>query len=101
VGIAQRARHPEELKRDPDKYMIDIDYYLSQQVLTHCHMFFLFEKKCGCLSLCCIIYSVSDLKLLLQIHPVVSRLCASIQGTSPARLAECLGLDSSKVLIFC
>ncbi|KAF8689614.1 hypothetical protein HU200_041727 [Digitaria exilis] len=61
VGIAQRARHPEELKRDPDKYMIDIDYYLSQ-----------------------------------QIHPVVSRLCASIQGTSPARLAECLGLDSSK-----
>jgi DNA polymerase alpha subunit A len=41
--------------------MIDIDYYLSQ-----------------------------------QIHPVVSRLCASIQGTSPARLAECLGLDSSK-----
>ncbi|KAL6614103.1 hypothetical protein ACP70R_036373 [Stipagrostis hirtigluma subsp. patula] len=61
VGIAQRARHPEELKRDPDKWMIDIDYYLSQ-----------------------------------QIHPVVSRLCASIQGTSPARLAECLGLDSSK-----
>jgi DNA polymerase alpha subunit A len=66
VAIAQRARHPDELKRDPDKYMIDIDYYLSQ-----------------------------------QIHPVVSRLCASIQGTSPARLAECLGLDSSKVLIFC
>ncbi|TKW17914.1 hypothetical protein SEVIR_5G400000v4 [Setaria viridis] len=61
AGIAQRARHPEELKRDPDKYMIDIEYYLSQ-----------------------------------QIHPVVSRLCASIQGTSPARLAECLGLDSSK-----
>ncbi|KAK3013484.1 hypothetical protein RJ639_010303, partial [Escallonia herrerae] len=31
-----------------------------------------------------------------QIHPVVSRLCASIQGTSPARLADCLGLESSK-----
>ncbi|CAD6341800.1 unnamed protein product [Miscanthus lutarioriparius] len=31
-----------------------------------------------------------------KIHPVVSRLCASIQGTSPARLAECLGLDSAK-----
>ncbi|CAD6253770.1 unnamed protein product [Miscanthus lutarioriparius] len=61
VGIAQRARHPEELKKDPDKWMIDIDYCLSQ-----------------------------------QIHPVVSRLCASIQGTSPARLAECLGLDSAK-----
>ncbi|KAF8758225.1 hypothetical protein HU200_010591 [Digitaria exilis] len=39
VGIAQRARHPEELKRDPDKYMIDIDYYLSQQVLPHYDMF--------------------------------------------------------------
>lgn len=60
-GIAQRARHPDELKRDPNKWMIDIEYYLSQ-----------------------------------QIHPVVSRLCASIEGTSTARLAECLGLDSSK-----
>ena len=44
--------------------MIDIDYYLSQ-----------------------------------QIHPVSSRLCASIQGTSPERLADCLGLDSSKVIL--
>ncbi|KAM7251032.1 hypothetical protein ACFE04_022915 [Oxalis oulophora] len=61
TGMAQRARHPDELKRDDGKWMIDIDYYLSQ-----------------------------------QIHPVVSRLCASIQGTSPERLADCLGLDSSK-----
>lgn len=34
---------------------------------------------------------------MLQLHPVVSRLCASIQGTSPERLADCLGLDASKV----
>ncbi|XP_065875108.1 DNA polymerase alpha catalytic subunit [Euphorbia lathyris] len=61
TGVAQRARHPDELKKDDGKWMIDIDYYLSQ-----------------------------------QIHPVVSRLCASIQGTSPERLADCLGLDSSK-----
>ncbi|CAK7337695.1 unnamed protein product [Dovyalis caffra] len=61
TGIAQRARHPNELKCDDGKWIIDIDYYLSQ-----------------------------------QIHPVVSRLCASIQGTSPERLADCLGLDSSK-----
>ncbi|KAL8143366.1 hypothetical protein V2J09_016398 [Rumex salicifolius] len=61
AGIAQRARHPDELKRDNGKWMIDIDYYLSQ-----------------------------------QIHPVVSRLCACIEGTSPAHLADCLGLDSSK-----
>ncbi|WVZ14207.1 hypothetical protein V8G54_011773 [Vigna mungo] len=60
-GIAQRARHPEELKQEQGTWLIDIDYYLSQ-----------------------------------QIHPVVSRLCASIQGTSPERLADCLGLDSSK-----
>uniref|UniRef100_A0A7N0TAE2 DNA polymerase n=1 Tax=Kalanchoe fedtschenkoi TaxID=63787 RepID=A0A7N0TAE2_KALFE len=59
-GMAQRARHPDELK-DNGKWIIDIDYYLSQ-----------------------------------QIHPVVSRLCASIQGTSPERLADCLGLDSTK-----
>ncbi|KAG6729216.1 hypothetical protein I3842_01G015200 [Carya illinoinensis] len=61
TAIAQRARHPDELKSEDGKWMIDIDYYLSQ-----------------------------------QIHPVVSRLCASIQGTSPERLADCLGLDSSK-----
>ncbi|KAE8695335.1 DNA polymerase alpha catalytic subunit [Hibiscus syriacus] len=61
TGIAYRARHPDELKKDKGKWMIDIDYYLSQ-----------------------------------QIYPVVSRLCASIQGTSPGRLADCLGLDSSK-----
>ncbi|KAG5069905.1 hypothetical protein JHK85_002282 [Glycine max] len=61
AGIAQRARHPDELKRDQGTWLIDIDYYLSQ-----------------------------------QIHPVVSRLCAPIQGTSPERLADCLGLDSSK-----
>ncbi|KAL9263704.1 DNA polymerase alpha catalytic subunit-like protein [Drosera capensis] len=61
AGIAQRARHPDELKRDNENWMIDIEYYLSQ-----------------------------------QIHPVVSRLCACIQGTSPARLADCLGLDPTK-----
>ncbi|CAM8953824.1 unnamed protein product [Rhodiola kirilowii] len=59
-GMAQRARHPDELKNS-EKWMVDIDYYLSQ-----------------------------------QIHPVVSRLCASIEGTSPERLADCLGLDSTK-----
>lgn len=34
-GIAQRARHPDELKREDGKWIIDIEYYLSQQVL-HC-----------------------------------------------------------------
>lgn len=32
TGIAQRARHPDELKREDGKWMIDIDYYLAQQV---------------------------------------------------------------------
>lgn len=32
TGIAQRARHPDELKKEDGKWMIDIDYYLSQQV---------------------------------------------------------------------
>ncbi|KFK28387.1 hypothetical protein AALP_AA8G508400 [Arabis alpina] len=61
AGIAERARHPDEVKSDDSRWMVDIDYYLAQ-----------------------------------QIHPVVSRLCAEIQGTSPERLAECLGLDPSK-----
>lgn len=33
---------------------------------------------------------------VLQVHPVVSRLCAPIEGTDNARLADCLGLDPSK-----
>lgn len=94
TGIAQRARHRDELQGDEGNWLIDIDYYLSQQVNTSWNLrkfitlvaaFYLFIYIC-------------------QIHPVVSRLCASIQGTSPARLAECLGLDSSKVqlgLKFC
>lgn len=62
AGIAERARHPDEVKSEGSRWLVDIDYYLAQ-----------------------------------QIHPVVSRLCAEIQGTSPERLAECLGLDPSKV----
>ncbi|KAI4326087.1 hypothetical protein MLD38_031435 [Melastoma candidum] len=61
TGIAPRARHPDEPKQNDGKWLIDIDYYLSQ-----------------------------------RIHPVLSRLRASIQGTSPERLADCLGHDSSK-----
>ncbi|XP_010558641.1 PREDICTED: DNA polymerase alpha catalytic subunit [Tarenaya hassleriana] len=61
AGIAQRARHPDEVTSGDGIWLVDIDYYLSQ-----------------------------------QIHPVVSRLCAEIQGTSPEHLADCLGLDSSK-----
>lgn len=34
--------------------------------------------------------------LVEQVHPVVSRLCAPIEGTDAARLADCLGLDVSK-----
>nr|GEY26973.1 DNA polymerase alpha catalytic subunit [Tanacetum cinerariifolium] len=61
AGIAQHARHSNELKRDNKNLMIDIDYYLEQQS-----------------------------------HLVVSSLCASIKGTSPSMLADCLGLDPSK-----
>jgi len=31
-----------------------------------------------------------------QVHPLVSRLLAPVEGTDPARLAECLGLDGSR-----
>jgi len=30
------------------------------------------------------------------VHPVVARLCAPIEGTDVARLADCLGLDASR-----
>jgi DNA polymerase alpha subunit A len=31
-----------------------------------------------------------------QVHPVVSRICAVVQGTDSGQLADCLGLESSK-----
>ncbi|KAL3140235.1 hypothetical protein ABBQ38_004509 [Trebouxia sp. C0009 RCD-2024] len=34
--------------------------------------------------------------LTQQVHPVVSRLCAPIEGTDAAHLADCLGLDPAK-----
>ncbi|KAG0614550.1 hypothetical protein M758_6G185500 [Ceratodon purpureus] len=62
-GIADRARHPDELKEENSNWLIDVEYYI-------CH----------------------------QIHPVVSRLCAPIEGTDAGHIADCLGLDSSKFL---
>jgi DNA polymerase alpha subunit A len=32
----------------------------------------------------------------VKVFPVVSRLCAPIEGTDAGRLADCLGLDGSK-----
>jgi DNA polymerase alpha subunit A len=31
-----------------------------------------------------------------QVHPPLTRLCSPIDGTDPARLAECLGLDTNR-----
>ncbi|KAI7905471.1 DNA polymerase family B-domain-containing protein [Cokeromyces recurvatus] len=31
-----------------------------------------------------------------QVHPPLTRLCSPIEGTDPARLAECLGLDTKR-----
>ncbi len=36
------------------------------------------------------------LSVLAQVFPVVSRLCAPIEGTDAGRLADCLGLDGSR-----
>jgi hypothetical protein len=34
--------------------------------------------------------------LTQQIHPPLSRLCGPIEGTDPAQIAECLGLNPAK-----
>lgn len=69
MGIAQRARHPDELKNDNGKWIVDIDYYLAQQVfilMRHCTWFFyimhspgfhtetvnITDTSCGITSLC-------------------------------------------------
>lgn len=37
-----------------------------------------------------------DWYLAQQIHPPISRLCQYIEGTDSGRIADCLGLDSTK-----
>ena len=59
--IAQKARHPDELKKAGSELQVDIEWYLTNQV-----------------------------------HPPISRLCQPIDGTDPAQLASCLGLDAAK-----
>ncbi|KAI8579056.1 hypothetical protein K450DRAFT_175568 [Umbelopsis ramanniana AG] len=61
VGFAERAFHPDDVKRGDKGLRIDYDWYLNQQV-----------------------------------HPPVARLCAPMDGTDVARIAECLGLDANK-----
>eukprot|EP00958_Prasinococcus_capsulatus_P024366 scaffold3791_cov390-Prasinococcus_capsulatus_cf.AAC.10 len=60
-GLAERARHLQEMLKNKDKFKVDKEYYLAQQV-----------------------------------HPVVARLCAPIEGTDASRLADCLGLDPAR-----
>ena len=60
-SYAQFAFHPDEVERSNGKLQVDIEWYLTQQIM-----------------------------------PPIQRLCEPIAGTSPAQLAECLGLDSSK-----
>ena len=60
-SYAQFAFHPDEVSRSENKLEIDVEWYLTQQIM-----------------------------------PPIQRLCEPIAGTSPAQLASCLGLDSSK-----
>lgn len=60
-SAAQRAFHPDTVAKAGDLLTVDVEWYLTQQIL-----------------------------------PPVGRLCEPIEGTSQARLAECLGLDTSR-----
>lgn len=60
-SIVQRAYHPDDVKRAAGRLHVDLEWYLSNQIL-----------------------------------PPIARLCEPIEGTSQARIAEVLGLDSSR-----
>ncbi|KAI8588729.1 DNA polymerase family B-domain-containing protein [Geranomyces variabilis] len=61
TSMAERARHPDDVRKSNGAVKIDFEWYLATQV-----------------------------------HPPVARLCAPIEGTDIARLADCLGLDPAK-----
>ncbi|GKE21589.1 hypothetical protein Tco_1433101, partial [Tanacetum coccineum] len=56
----------------------------------------LVEHIASCFCSCFVAASEIFLRFGHQIHPVLSRLCAFIEGTSPSMLADCLGVDPSK-----
>ena len=49
---------------------------------------------------CGVLFGPAGVQLSLptppQVHPVVSRLCAPIEGTDGAHIADCLGLDPAR-----
>lgn len=62
TGIAQRARHPDEVKKGNGKWIIDIDYYLAQQVPIS--TFMTLKNLCCWLYINCMFPSLSLLFLV-------------------------------------
>ena len=83
-SFAERAFHPEEIRESGGALVVDIEYYLGQQVWTVWDGRFPF-----------LLLSTHPFPHF-QVHPVVSRLCAPIEGTDGAHIADCLGLDPSR-----
>lgn len=107
-GLAERAYHPEEVKANP-ALRLDADYYLAQQVGGGCSRIQMAWRHAGTRALGLgrplglVSPARSDLRTPCdttrprpQVFPVVSRLCAPIEGTDAGRLADCLGLDGSR-----
>jgi DNA polymerase alpha subunit A len=77
-GQADRAHHPDELRRGDNNLRIGKSYVKNNCAYAH--------------------NSSLDYEFYLsqQILPPIDRLCDPIEGTDRPRLAECLGLDPSK-----
>jgi len=84
TGIAHRARHPDELKREDGKWMIDIDYYLSQQVLF-CFCIFSIKLSNKCSHLLLPFYSLIEglilpYRFILWYHVFVRQFKVQVQN---------------------
>ncbi|KAG6896542.1 hypothetical protein C0992_007538 [Termitomyces sp. T32_za158] len=79
TGQAERAKHPDEVRRAGSELKIG-------------------QSAGSLLEQGCLIDSAPDFEYYLthQVLPPIERLCEPIEGTDRARLAECLGLDPAK-----
>lgn len=80
TGQADRARHPDEIRKAETTNKIG--RYQGMSLL------FLHVSDISCVDF--------EHYLSQQILPPIERLCEPLQGTDRSRLAECLGLDPSK-----
>lgn len=92
TGFAERAYHPDDVKREGSGLQIGRNRWFSRSF--GCGRIINFQ-----LIFCVLLHLDIEWYLSQQVHPPIARLCAPIEGTDTARIADCLGTVNHFCLI--